>query len=134
MSTAYHIIEPSGGVHSGIWTGQLDDACIPHSRICELLSIREVEHLTCIWQGRPAHMFVDEFGYMHDAAVNPKATRIYMNATLRRNGHLAFLYENLADSPLFKITDLQDSLKARILVRSAHIILGRALLWEGGYE
>lgn len=130
----YHIIEPSGNVHSSVWTGELENACIPVSRVRELLSIQHIEHVYVIWKGRPAHLFLDELGYLHELQVNPKATRIYMNATLRREGLHDYLYEDLAASPMFKVVDLQDSIRARILIHAAKMVLGRALLWEGGYE
>lgn len=134
MSTAYHILEPSGNVHSSVWTGTLEDGCIPQARIRELISIKVLERVRVIWKGRPAFLFVDELGYLNQTELNAKATRIYMNARMRREGLHDYLYEDLAASPMFRVTDLQSSIKARILVHSSHIIMGRALLWEGSAE
>lgn len=135
-SRRYHLIEPSGTVTTAEWTGGLEYGCIPYDRIRELLSYKEIDHVSVIWRGRPAHMFVDELGLMHELQVNPKATRIYMNATFRREGLHDFVYEDLERSPMFgDSTDFAKNLQARVLVYSFRsMIVGRALLWEGGLE
>lgn len=130
-STKYHIIEPSGTVLTAVWKGKLEDGTIPRVLMQEMLGIRELEHVSVIWPGALAHMWVDELGLMHGREVNPKATRVYLNASFRRVGLHEFLYEDLAANPAFHMRHMEQYAKARIIVGSTKMILGKALLWEG---
>jgi hypothetical protein len=81
-----------------------------------------IEHVTVIWKGLVAHMFVDEEGRMHHLLPNPKATRIYYNFVYKREGRLDLLYDDLSQPA--KLTGLESP---------GFDIVGTAVLLEGPF-
>lgn len=56
-----------------------------HDLLRPLLDGGQPEHVTVLWDGRRADMFVDEDGVQKRLPVNVAATAIYRAAWLRRN-------------------------------------------------
>ena len=55
-----------------------------------------VEHVTVHWNGRVAHMFVDEEGLVKGKRANLLASVIYWNNTLQRTMGVLDTYEDLS--------------------------------------
>lgn len=133
MSNKYHVIPLSGNVTSGEWTLALEYKCIPFAGIRELIDLspnEALEHVTVLWQGQRAHMFVMENGVARDQAINVKATRVYWNATMQRLGYSEGLYAEF-DQPV-RLTARPPRSVAEAIGDA--IIVGPALLWEGGMQ
>lgn len=67
-----------------------------------------VEHVSVLFRGRRCSMFVDEEGLLKGLKLNPTATMIYWEATMRR-----------------------DERSVQWMMQNATPIVGRAVLYEG---
>jgi hypothetical protein len=79
-----------------------------------------VEHVSVLFNGKPAHMYVDEDGLSKTLPFNRKATRIYANLSLRNSGLPT--YDDLTKQPPRGVVCIGPHTLA---------IVGRALLWTG---
>lgn len=130
--TVLHTILPDGTYRSEEWEGPLEYACPPFralkGRLEEADSIHEgcdIEHVNVWWNGKLAHMFVDETGRYKPARRNDRATRIYYNMTMKREGRDQLLYEDLEQEPKNLPIGIE---------QPGYDIVGAALLWEGDME
>ena len=134
--TILHIIQPSMKVISAEWKAPLKYKCPDYKDMYELLKTDCIEHVSVLWQGQHRHMFVDENGISNQLEANPKATRVYWNATLNRNNLKGLLYNDLSAPPVLNLIEaetLQSATNAGMLLHNA-VIWGTALLWEGEME
>jgi len=84
------------------------------------------EHLKCdciqdvsvLFQGREAHMFVDEDGLAKDLPINHRASRVYSNVLLHRHGRAT--YDDMNEEPSRAVVISHDR---------PIIIVGTAFLW-----
>lgn len=131
--TQYHILYPDGGTASGEWTGRLEHGWPSFKDIRSRLMFEPnalLEHVSVLWKGRPAHMFVDEMGLITQPPrqVNPRASRIYWNATLNRFKYTALLYNDLTLD--YKVPRSYSLLLNELELADSPIV-GPAFLWEG---
>lgn len=105
------IIEPSGSITER-YVPRLPDLRQLQN---EYLNGEWGEHVTVLWNGKRAHMFVDETGALKLLEPNAKATAIYHNAT--RSRAKLTLYGNLQDKP------------DDYMLADAPLIYGRAVFW-----
>lgn len=90
-----------------------------------------MEHVSVWFDGKPAHMFVDENGLAKALHMNPKGTRVYWNNTFRRETNMPELqYNDLTKTP-FPPPPLKIINKWRL---EGFLIVGPAALWEGEME
>ena len=135
--TLLHTILPSGEVTSVEYQGPLEYRCVPFQAIRRLIDPRDegrltIEHVSDLWRGTAAHMFVDEEGIRKELPFNPRAWRIYLNASLRREAGHRLLYYDLLRSPEFTRAELESAgTKLRVQIRTCPPIVGPAVLWEG---
>lgn len=125
--TMYHVIKPDGTVVSTDYVGPLEYGTPAWATFRQLIGLTEddlIEHVSVLWKGKKAHMFVDEEGRAHGLPRNNKATRIYYNYTVSRVGLPKQIYNDLSKDPLLDapIEDL------------GFDIVGPAILWEGDME
>lgn len=121
-----HVINTDGTFQSEEYQGELTYGTPSWEHLKSLMKIAPgdlIEHVSVLWKGKRAHMFVDEEGIMHKLARNEKATRIYYNATFKRFGRA--LYNDLSIAPKFKDRAYEDP---------GFQIVGPAVLWEGDME
>lgn len=123
--TQLHTIYPDGAVASEDYAGPVEYRAPPFAEMRHRLRCDTVEHVSVLWKGRPCHMFVDEDGRAKELPRNERATRVYYNATLRRRGETAYLYDDLS-SPANRLP--------RGFEDPGFYIVGAALLWEGDLE
>jgi hypothetical protein len=99
---------------------ELTHACPKLILLEELLEVPHlhIEHVTAMWQGKRAHMFVHDEGKLIGLPRNPKATAIYYNIAAMRTGKPA--YNDLSsEAPSLHAYDY---------------IAGPAALWTGDME
>jgi hypothetical protein len=115
LSHDLHVIETDGAVTSVSFSTPptFDD-------IRQWVSCETLEHVSVLFKGREAHMYVDEDGLSKDLPLNHRASRIYANVLLSRIGRPT--YDDLTIEPSRGVVISQD----RPL-----IIVGRAVLWCG---
>lgn len=130
--TLLHTIYADGTYKSEEWEGPLEYAAPPFRVLKGRLELADpvhagcnIEHVNVWWHGKLAHMFVDETGRYKPACRNERATRIYYNMTLKREGSDKLLYEDLAQSPKSLPIGIE---------QPGYDIVGAALLWEGGMK
>lgn len=124
--TMFHVIKPDGSYTSGEYVGTLEFGTPAWSFMRQLVEIKEnesLEHVSVLWQGKQAHMFVDEEGRLHNKPRNEKATRIYYNNKVFFTDKNK-IYDDLSKDPK---TD-------RIEELEGFDIVGTAVLWEGDME
>jgi hypothetical protein len=78
------------------------------------------EHVTVLYAGKRAHMFVDEVGKLKNLPLNPKASLLYLNVTNSRIGRRTYDDVTVWEPPYD--------------VPQAFLIAGPALLWTGELE
>lgn len=125
----YHVIKPDGSVVSEDYVGKLEYGTPAWSMLRELVGLKEndlLEHVSVLWKGKAAHMFVDEEGRLHKKSHNPKASRIYYNSTMQATGHLRFIYDDLSKPP--------GNVEQLSVIFDGYDIVGTAVLWEGDME
>lgn len=82
-----------------------------------------VEHVTVLYQGKRAHLFVDDEGALKGATPNKRASALYANATRSRGGERPeLLYRDILKEP--QPRDFLRDEKGQIAV-----ISGTALFW-----
>jgi hypothetical protein len=124
--TMYHVIKPDGTFVSEDYVGALEYGTPAFATLRQLIGIKEnetLEHVTVLWKGKRAHMFVDEDGRMHKKPRNEKATRIYYNFTFQRFRYSQ--YNDLTQHP---------NPADRFFEEPGFDIVGTAILWEGDME
>jgi hypothetical protein len=105
--------------------GKLEYKCPSFSFMKERLGYSPIEHVTVLYQGKPAHMFVDEEFLLRDEEpeFNAKATRLYQNASLERYTHTdLFTYNDVNEPP------------GDVFMEGLNVILGDVMLWTGEIE
>jgi hypothetical protein len=129
--TTLHTILSDGTYKSEEYTGPLEYACIPFRDLKARLAASDpvhagcdIEHVSVWWNGRVAHMFVDEAGRYKPTKRNDRATRIYYNMTLKHERRDNLIYTDLSADPQ-PLTMFEEP---------GFDIMGTALLWEGGME
>jgi hypothetical protein len=125
--TMYHVIKPDGTVTSEDYVGPLKYGTPAWSTFRQWIGLDEddlIEHVSVLWKGKKAHMFVDEEGRMHNLLINKKATAIYYNYTLQR--HRFHTYNDLSKDP--------DPAELLAVMEPGFDIVGTAILWEGDME
>lgn len=92
----------------------------PWNYIKGVIGCRTMEHVAVLFNGKPAHMYVDEDGISKELSINLRASRIYSNVTLRRAG-------------LPTYDDLTEPLPGGLVsVGSRELkVVGRVVLWTG---
>jgi hypothetical protein len=131
----YHVIFEQGVVRTADWLLPLQFGCPRFEHIRDSLGFKPdapLEHVSVLWQGKLAHMFVDEIGLMTGRELNPKATRVYWNNTLSRHGRKSLLYNDLTADPA--VNQIVDTAILEGLGLFEAVIVGPALLWEGDME
>ena len=115
MKHELHIIETDGTVLTMSLTipPTFDD-------IRQHVSCETLEHVSVLFKGQEAHLYVDETGSWKDLPINHRASRIYANVWLRRCGRAT--YDDLTVAPSKGIVFTGE----RPL-----LICGRAVLWCG---
>lgn len=125
--TKLHLIEVDGTVKTQEWAGELEFSCPPFHLMRPMIGLgayESLEHVSVLWQGKRAHMFVDEEGLRKGLLRNERATRIYYNATLARRRSTNWIYSDMAVDPK----------QQRIDEEPGFFIVGPALLWEGDMD
>ena len=134
--TQLHILKPDLTVRSVEWVAPLKYKCPDFKDMYDLVGTDCLEHVNVLWQGQKRHMFVDENGLSKALKFNLRATRIYWNATLKRNKRTDLLYNDLSVPCGIGRDDLlamKDS-KSPLAILNHSVIVGTALLWEGEME
>lgn len=124
--TTYHIIKPTGEVLSDTFTGELEYGTPAFSTLRQMVGVKEnesLEHVSVLFRGKRAHMFVDEEGRLHRLPRNEKATRVYYNNTIARMGLAQYMYDDLSVDPVPGFVE-----------DPGFDIVGTAVLWEGDME
>ena len=132
--TLLHTIYADGRVQSAHYTGPLQFDAPPSRHLAQIIGGDcLIEHVNVLWQGRLCHMFVDDMGHRKSLPANPKATRIYWNATWQHMGKPEMMYSDLEASERLAVPleELESEVRSELL--SAPTIVGIALLWEGSY-
>jgi len=133
--TKFHVIDEQGHVQTADWTGPTEYGCPRFKHIKYELGFKPeapLEHVSVLWLGKPAHMFVDEIGLLTGRELNPKATRIYWNNTLSRHGRKSLIYNDLTADPA--VNQMVDTAVLEGLGLLEAVIVGPAFLWEGEME
>jgi len=126
-----HLIDTNNTVISTNYLGRLSEGAPPLEVLREMIGCKWIEHVSVLWKGERKSMFVNEEGLLEDRMINPKATRIYWNATLQRMHHPQLIYADLDKPPAFT---LEESGIAYLFLSTASHIVGKAVLWEGDFE
>jgi len=84
------------------------------------LNCTVMEHVAVLFQGREAHMFIDEDGLSKELPLNHRASRVYANVVLARHGQAT--YDDLTVAPSRGVV---------LTVERPLVIVGRAILWCG---
>ena len=133
--TTLHTLHPEGLVQSAAWTGPLEYLAPPFSHLKQIVQCDDLEHVNVLWLGRRCHMFVDEHGHSKKLRVNPRATRIYWNASFYNLKALDFIY-----SDINSVTQIENeafvaaTIEVKRLISGGAPIIGIVALWEGSWN
>jgi len=87
LARVSYLILPTGVVHELYFAN-----CPSIEAIQQMLGVREVEHVSVLWQGERRHAFVDEMGHVREEPkpVNAIGTAIYHAAMIAARGGTPF--------------------------------------------
>lgn len=132
-TTKLHIMSPDGSILVQEFTdSQLKYKCVPFEELRKLIGCDMVEHVTVLWRGARAHMFMDEDGYAFGKKANSRATRLYINNILSRQDMTKrYVYNDLTLPPELTTAEWTDIYRIAV---GFNPIVGIACLWEGEME
>lgn len=88
----------------------------------KFIECETLEHVSVLFDGKPAHLFVDEDGSTKELPVNERASAIYANVLRSRYGLPT--YDDMTKTP-------PSHVKTMLEFGRPIVILGRAVLWTG---
>lgn len=112
------------------YQGPLECGAPPWQYMAKLIGANPIEHVSVLWLGRRCHMWVDEHGHAKAAPINIIASRIYFNATLQRLEKDEYIFDDFDQPPILDTIVIREILTDM----GGAVIVGDAVLWEGGLE